>query len=114
MIRHDCASPRYKIWEKTEENPVLKTCRGSLMVAAKNASRTRRWPGGPSRWRRRSQADQWGVTAGAAVINLAIKDVRKGLDGKMAKFATGTALLRVIKVMAAAGPRCFECLAHKP
>lgn len=99
---------------RRQENPVLKTCRGSLVVAAKNASRTRRWPGGPNRWRRRSRADPWGVTAGAAVVNLAVKEVRKGLDGKMAKFATGTALLRVIKVMAAAGPRRFECLAHKP
>lgn len=54
-----------------------------------------------------------GVTVGATVVNLIIKDVEKGLNGKMAKFATGAVLFRVTKVTAVEGPRWFEWLGHQ-
>ena len=47
------------------------------------------------------------------MVNLIIKELEKGLDGKVTKFATGAALFRVMKVMAVERSRCFEWLARK-
>lgn len=68
---------------------------------------------GPSCRRGRSRGALWGIPVGATAVNWIMKDLEKGLNGTMAKFVTGAALFRVIKVTAAEGPRWFEWLARK-
>lgn len=99
---------------KSTENPVLKTCQSSLKKAADLRTREMGMQEagtstmGLSCRRGRAWGAPQGVTVGATVVNLIIKDLEKGLNGKMAKFAAGAVLFRVTKVTAVEGPRWFE------